>query len=269
MRAGSLTTRPIRIGAHVHSHFGDYRQQRGAWARAEEDGADAVFTLDHFFPAAAPSRGKQLECWTLLAAMAEVTETVEIGPLVTCNSYRNPNLLADMARTVDNISGGRLILGIGAGWFRRDYVEYGYEFGSVGDRLRALEASLPIIRERWRKLDPPPEREIPLLIGGTGEKVALRLVAQHADIWHCLLTDSERVRQKSGVLDEWCEKVGRDPAHIERSCGGADVSDHLDELADAGVTLLTISIDGPDYDLGPLREAVAWRDARMRSRAET
>lgn len=261
MRPGAVTPRPIRIGAHVHSHFGDYQQQRAAWARAEELGVDAVFTLDHFFPPAAPSRGKQLECWTLLAAMAEVTQTVELGPLVTCNSYRNPNLLADMARTVDNISGGRLILGIGAGWFRRDYVEYGYEFGTVGDRLRALEASLEIIQDRWGKLDPPPVRKIPLLIGGTGEKVALRLVAEHADIWHCLETDPETVRRKSAVLDEWCARVGREPGEIERSCGGVDVVDHLDDLARSGMTLFTVGIDGPDYDMGALREALAWRDA--------
>jgi probable F420-dependent oxidoreductase len=184
---------------------------------------------------------------------------------VTCNSYRNPNLLADMARTVDHISGGRLILGIGAGWFQRDYEEYGYEFGTAGSRLRDLDAALPVIKARWRKLNPPPMRKIPILIGGGGEKVTLRITAEHADIWHGF-GDVDTLGHKQEVLNGWCEKVGRDPAEIERSCGiRTETLDRIDDLAALGYSFFTVSLNGPDYDTGLLREVIAWRDRANKS----
>jgi probable F420-dependent oxidoreductase len=188
---------------------------------------------------------------------------------VTCNSYRNPQLLADMARTVDHISArggeGRLILGIGSGWFEKDYDEYGYEFGTAGSRLHDLARDLPLLERRLTRLNPAPTRKIPILIGGGGEKKTLRIVAEHAQIWHGF-GDAEVLRHKHQVLDEWCARVGRDPGDIERSAG-VSVKDPIpvaEAAYDVGTRLFTVGVGGPAYDLATLRDLVAWRDERNR-----
>ncbi len=255
-------TRQVRIAVQLQPQHADYAQLRDAVTRAEDAGADVIFTWDHFFPLSGEPDGKHFECWTMLAAWAEQTSRAEIGALVTCNSYRNPELLADMARTVDHISGGRLILGIGAGWFERDYVEYGYEFGTAGSRLADLAQALPRIRNRWAQLNPAPTRDIPVLIGGGGERKTLRYVAEHGDIWHSW-SDAETLERKSGVLAQHCADVGRDTAEIERSVGvSGDPRETGEAVVAAGATLLTVSATGPDYDLSPLHDWLAWRDAR-------
>ena len=255
--------RPIRIAAQLHPQHGAWGDLRAAAIRAEELGFDIVYTWDHFFPLYGAPDGPHFECWSLLAALAEATERVEIGPLVTCNSYRNPDLLADMARTVDHISDGRLILGIGAGWFEKDYDEYGYEFGTAGERLSDLRDALPRIEDRWEQLNPPPTRDIPILIGGGGEKRTLRYAARHADIWHGF-GDAEKLARKNRILDEWCAKEGTDPAAIERSAGvGATKIEAAADLLEAGITQFTIGVSGPDYDLAPLSEWIAFRDSHL------
>lgn len=261
-----MNGRPIRIALQLQPQHAEYSQIRDAVIRGEELGVDVIFTWDHFYPLSGEPYGKHFECWTMLGSWAEITDRVEIGALVTSNSYRNPDLLADMARTVDHISRGRLILGIGAGWFERDYEEYGYRFGTAGSRLADLRDALPRIEERFGKLNPPPTRRIPLLIGGGGEKKTLRYTAEYADIWHGF-GQPDTIRHKNEVLDRHCANVGRDPGEIERSCGAGVRKVELgDQLVEAGASMVTLGFDGSDgYDLGPVSDWLAWRDERNAS----
>jgi len=253
----------VKIGAQVRPQHVDFDAMRRAWRDIEALGVDSIFTWDHFFPLSGDPGGNHFEGTATMASLAETTERAEIGALVCCNSYRNPELLADVHRTIDHIAGGRVILGIGAGWFERDYDEYGYEFGTKGSRLRALEAALPRIRARLGKLVPAPVREMPILIGGGGPKVTLRLVAEYADAWHAF-GDAETFREKDGILREHCDRVGRDPDSIERTWGAPKDAAQAEDLVAAGVQHLILGVDGTgsSYDLGALRELVAWRDAR-------
>lgn len=256
-------TFPVRIGVQLQPQHADYGQIRDAVRRAEDLGVDVIFNWDHFFPLTGDPDGKHFECWTMLGAWAEQTERVQIGALVTCNSYRKPELLADMARTVDHISGGRLILGIGAGWFEKDYDELGYEFGTAGARIADLAAALPRIKARWAASNPAPTRDIPVLIGGGGERKTLRVVAEHADVWHSF-GDAATLARKSAILDEHGAAVGRDTATlVERSVAvSRPPQEQAAAYLEAGATLLTVGVSGPDYDLSLVETWVAWRDAQ-------
>ena len=248
-----MSDQSLRIGVRVAPQHCTFSQMRDAWLRAEDAGADTLFTWDHFYPLFGDLEGAHFECWSLLAAIAEATERIHFGALVSCNSYRNPNLLADMARTVDQISGGRLILGLGSGWFERDYAEYGYEFGTAPERLRQLEKSLPVIMERLGRLHPAPVGDVPILIGGSGEKVTLRLVAQYADGWNSF-GPPEHFAAKNRVLDEWCARLDRNPTQIERTVGiQATEAGDWQAYLDAGAEHIIV-MAGPPFDLDPVRK---------------
>ena len=249
----------VRIGVQLQPQHADYAAIRRALTEAEDLGADIAFNWDHFFPLTGDPDGLHFECWTMLGAWAEQTSRIEIGALVSCNSYRNPELLADMARTVDHISDGRLILGIGSGWKEKDYDEYGYEFGTAGSRLDDLAVALPRIERRLGALNPAPTRPIPVLIGGGGVRKTIPLVAKHATIWH-IFTDPEEFATKDAILRAECEKIGRDHTEIERSAGVPAGLDAADTLLEAGVTTFTVGVGGPDYDLTQLKDWLRRRD---------
>ncbi len=237
---------------------------RAAARAADEMGADSIWTWDHFFPLYGEPDAEHFEGWTTLAAMAADTSRARIGMLVTGNTYRNPELLVDMARTVDHISGGRAYLGVGSGWFERDYTEYGYEFGTAGGRLRQLGADLPRMRARLAALNPQPIGDLPLLIGGSGEKVTLKLVAQFADAWNSF-GPPEHFAHKSSVLDNWCAELDRDPSEIERTVAvSPDDVDDVGRYVDAGASHVIVmigAVGGAAFDLDPLARLIAQRDA--------
>lgn len=257
-------TKKLLIGVQLHPQHTTYESFASAVRRVEALGVDSLWNWDHFFPLYGDANGEHFEAWTMLTAMAALTNRVELGCLVSCNSYRNPALLTHMAKTVDHISNGRLILGLGAGWFERDYDEFGYTFGTAGSRLRDLGEALPIIKKRMAMEVPAPIRNpIPILIGGGGEKVTLRLTAQFADLWNGF-GPPEKWQHKNDVLTNWCTTIGRDPAAIQRtvSIDKKDVPGNLDAFAEAGATYFILGLGEPwDYDL--VEKLVNWRDAAI------
>jgi probable F420-dependent oxidoreductase len=240
----------------LHPQSGTVEELRAAWRAADALEVDSIWVWDHFFPLYGNPDGNHYEAYTLLAAMAADTNHARLGALVTCNSYRNPQLLADMSRTIDLISRGRFVLGIGSGWFERDYTEYGYDFGTAPSRLRDLAAALPLIIDRLGRLTPPPAGDLPVMIGGSGEKVTLRLVAEFADAWNAFGPPASWAH-KSAVLDEWCAKLGRSPREIERTAAlQPDEVATWAEYVDAGAEHLIVMTGAP-YDLGPVEQLLA------------
>ncbi|MGZ6995447.1 MAG: LLM class F420-dependent oxidoreductase [Acidimicrobiia bacterium] len=246
----------FKVGVQLHPQVATLDELRAAWRAADALGVDSIWVWDHFFPLYGNPDANHYEAYTLLAAMAAETTNARIGALVTCNSYRNPQLLADMARTIDLVSHGRFVLGIGSGWFERDYTEYGYDFKTAPARLRDLAEALPLIIDRLGRLTPPPQGDLPILVGGSGEKVTLRLVAEHADAWNTFGPPAS-FAAKSAVLDEWCAKLGREPSEIERTVAiRPDEVSTWPEYLDAGAEHLIV-MAGTPYDLAPVEALLA------------
>jgi probable F420-dependent oxidoreductase len=268
--------RPIRIGVQLWpGGTPSYSSWRDAVLRAEDMGVDVVFGYDHFHKpfvqrsTAGPKLQTEqpdvnnFEAWTALASWAEVTSNVEIGTLVTGMGYRNPDLLADMARTVDHISGGRLILGVGAGRYEKDYAVYGYPYGTVRSRMDLFADGLQRIDKRLRLLKPEPVRDIPILVGGSGEKKTLPLVGRYASIWHSAV-DLDAFRRKSDLVRKHVTAAGRDDTVVERAVSWPGDGTSADAYAAEGATLFITEIHPTDqgHDLSPLKELLAWRGQR-------
>ncbi len=224
--------RRIKFGVTLPQFGATWPEVKELALLADEAGFDSVWVADHFLGVGSDD---PLEAWTEMAAVAAITRRVEIGSLVLCNSYRPPALLAKMAATLDQIADGRLILGYGAGWFVMEYEAYGYEYPPVGTRLTQLEEGLQVLKAMWTEEQPtfhgryyridnarclprPVRRpHPPILIGGGGEKVLLRLVARHADIWNNLGMAHRELPHKLAVLRAHCARIGRDAGEIEVS----------------------------------------------------
>jgi probable F420-dependent oxidoreductase len=245
----------VKIGVQLHPEHTTTEELRAAWRAADAAGFDSIWGWDHFFPITGDPGGSHFDAYSVLAAMAVETSRTQFGALVSCMTYRNPDLLADMARTIDHLSAGRFVLGLGAGWFERDFMEYGYPFATAPDRVRAFGVGLARIKARLAKLSPPPKGRLPILIGTGGEQVMMRHVAEHADIWNWF-GSPRGWGAKNALLDSWCEKVGRDPSEIERSILIDDRHlDRLDAYAEAGVQHLIVQVPNP-YDLEPAAAAL-------------
>jgi F420-dependent oxidoreductase-like protein len=225
----------LRVGLKLAPQFTTVDELRAVWRIADEAGFDHCWNFDHFASIRTDTGGDILEGWTLLGAMAEATSRVRIGCMVTGNTYRHPGVLAKMAVTVDRLSGGRLEFGIGAAWAENEHEMLGLEFGTTGQRIARLEEACRLIKLLWTEerasfdgvhyrlteaiANPKPVQQPhpPIWIGGSGERKTLRVVALHADVWNLAGGDVGEGVRLSGVLDEHCAAVGRDPAEVRRS----------------------------------------------------
>ncbi len=228
---------PIRIGAGLSSQRTDWPALRDAALAVEAAGVDSLWTWDHLLADEGPPDQPILEGWSILGAWATVTTRPTLGLLVAANTFRNPGLTAKLAATLDQLCGGRAVLGIGGGWLEREHEAFGIEFGTgFGERLDRLDEAVMLIRRlldgevvthegRFYAMQDaivaprPIQPRLPIVIGGRGRRKTLRIAARYADEWNIWneLGSIELAIELSGVLDEHCRDVGRDPATISRS----------------------------------------------------
>ena len=226
---------PIRFGIQTGQQNVGWNEVAELWSHADQWGYDSLWVFDHFYPIFVPDpTGPCMEGWTLLAALSQHTRRARIGALVNGNTYRNPCVVAKMAATLDIVSGGRLNLGLGAGWFELEHRSFGIDFKTIPGRLQALDESIRIIRgmftqdktsldgRHYKVVDavcnpkPLTKPHPPIMIGGQGERTLLSIVARHANIWNST-GDAERMGHLVGAINRHCDLVGRDPDEIEKT----------------------------------------------------
>ncbi|HYU50810.1 MAG TPA: TIGR03560 family F420-dependent LLM class oxidoreductase [Candidatus Limnocylindria bacterium] len=254
----------IKVGVLPWGQYTDWPSLLDVGRRADDLGYDSLWTWDHLYPIQGDWRGPIFEGYMTLAGWAGVTSRATIGLMVGANTFRNPALTAKMVTTLDHMSDGRAILGIGGAWFEREHEAFGIDFGSgFGERLDWLDEAVEVMHAMVRgkeatargpryhvknvRNDPPPiQAHIPILIGGDGEKKTLHTVAKYADAWNTG-GDIEFVRHKDEVLRRWCDTVGRDESEIERTLGLGLVVIR-DDMAAARRAEATIREHHPGYD---------------------
>jgi F420-dependent oxidoreductase-like protein len=230
----------IRLGALVWNQYTDWPSLRDAGVLVDELGYDSLWTWDHVYPIVGDWRGPMFEGYVTLTAWATLTKRASLGLMVGANTFRNPALVAKMVTTLDHVSEGRAVLGIGGAWFEREHAAFGIDFGSgFGERLDRLDEAVELVRGMLRgdepsargrfyhaqsvRNDPPPlQPALPILIGGGGERKTLATVARYADAWNVGGTP-DVVRHKDEVLRRWCDEVGRDESEIERTLGAGRI----------------------------------------------
>lgn len=230
-------SKSLRFGVQTWNQDATFAEFVDTWKLIDRLRFDTAWVFDHFLPILTDPSRPCLEGWTLLSALARETDRVRLGVLVSGNTFRHPAILAKMASTVDHISNGRLILGIGAAWFEREHAAYGLPFYTVGERIRRLDEAVELIRCLWTEpaatfdgryytlsaahCEPKPQQKpgLPILIGGGGEELMLKVVAKHADIWNTF-GNPAIFQHKSGILHEHCVEVGRRFEDIEISWAG-------------------------------------------------
>ena len=278
VRAASATTGKLRFGVQTPPQYVTYSDLLQTWQEVDELGFDTAFVFDHFLPIYSEPSGPCFEAWTLLSALAAQTKRVRVGVLVTSNTFRNPAVLAKMAATVDHASQGRLILGLGAGWFELEHTAYGIPFSTVGGRARQLGEALEVMKLLFTqekstyagkyyqlkdaRFEPKAVKKPhpPLLIGGQGPKLILPVIARHANIWHLRVRDAnpEGIKQLCANFDALCRQMGRDPAEVERAVSlrsaqlaGAteEVRRQIQALADVGIRHFILSLSPTDRKL--------------------
>jgi F420-dependent oxidoreductase-like protein len=227
---------PLKLGVNSWNQYSDWQGFLQAQQRADRLGFDSIWTWDHVYPIQGDHTGPMLEAYTAMSAVAATTNRASIGLMVGANTFRNPALVAKMVTTLDHISGGRAYLGIGAAWFETEHTAFGLEYGDgPPERLRWLSEALPIMRGMLHGELPtaegrhyhakdvinnpaPVQKRLPILIGGSGPNVTLRLVAKYGDA--CNIGGSaESIIEKDAILVRHCEEIGRDEKEIERTAG--------------------------------------------------